>query len=409
MKKIIHFSTLIILLLSSSCNEESIEINHTELNPIKIYSNGTFKSSIIVALDTTLKVGIGQKLNRFFDDLTKDGYQVVIHDLVETQPIDLRKKIKYYYQEVTPKIEGVIFIGETPIPRAKYSEALSLEYYMDLDGIFTKNGNTANWNIGEHTGNVEIEIWTSILPYYESIANSINYINDYLDKNHSYRTGALKVEKGFINPVLGSRITTEALYNYQYKINKEEYYQDLVKRGNFFAGIDNTLDNDEQFPTSRISYELEIMTDQYDVASFGAHGSSSAFGSFDEWGSIIIDVDYARTKSIKPLFILDHSCNTANISAYPNLATEFLYNKNNNVLVYAGATAPQRGMGTTRMGDADDYEAELLTKGKSIGIAHFAPMTLPYTGDFRNFREVFSCQQILLGDGTLRLQEFLSN
>jgi hypothetical protein len=63
-------------------------------------------------------------------------------------------------------------------------------------------------------------------------------------------------------------------------------------------------------------------------------------------------------------------------------------------------------MGNTAMGFSLNYQAELLTSGKSIGTSHFGPMMLPYVGTFAQFREAFSAQQIMLGDGTLRLQEF---
>jgi hypothetical protein len=64
-------------------------------------------------------------------------------------------------------------------------------------------------------------------------------------------------------------------------------------------------------------------------------------------------------------------------------------------------------MGITAMGLAAIYEAELFTSGESIGNAHFAPMRLPYIDWAEGFREAYSAQQILLGDGTLRLQEFM--
>ena len=384
---------------------------------IEVDVEGVFQTSVVLAIDTSIVFQINQNLNQFMADLASDGYRVVLHDVTEMMPSDLRRAIQDHHRLLSPSLEGVIFIGQVPIPTAKFTwpnqpgtiyQGLSLQYYMDLDGDYSFEGGEVTDEIDSHTGRVEIEIWTSILPQYGDQVSTAGHINDYLVKNHAYRSKSMVVQKGFIKPVLGSRFTTEALYNHQYQIIKDEYFVRLNQRGNFFLGIDNNLGDIDRFPTSRICYEREMMTDKYDVASIGAHGSPVGFGFDDEeFGSIMIDITFAQTKPIKPVFLLEHSCNTADIRHYPNLASEFLYNRDNNVLVFAGATGPQGGMGITEMGFAHNYEAELLTSGESIGNAHFAPMRLPYIDWAMEFRETYSAQQILLGDGTLRLQEFM--
>jgi PKD repeat protein len=376
---------------------------------------GEFQQSVILAIDTTLLPGINENFDLFIADLELSGYQVVIHKVKEETPFALRKSLQNYYALVSPKVEGVMFFGNVPLASASISSpdgqlplAPSMQYYMDLDGNFSFEGRSVIDQIDSHTGKVEIEIWASILPYYQSQTSTIEYINDYLAKNHNYRVGEMKVQKGYITPLIGARISTEALYHYQYEILKD-CYTDLRQRGNLFVGIDNTLGDTEKFPNARVCYEKEMLTDKYDVADIGGHGSNLAFGAIDESGSISIDIAYARTHEVKPIFLLDNSCSTVAIHIYPNLGTEFLYNKNNNVLVYTGATTWQGGMGWTVMGRPDNYTAGLLTQGKSIGVAHFASMTLPFTTFFHERREEFSAQQILLGDGTLKLQEYMSH
>jgi PKD repeat protein len=381
---------------------------------LNIDAEGTFGSSVVVAVDPSILSGINRNLNQFLADLVAAGHRVVLHDVSETQPPALRSALQGYYQHTTPKLEGVIFVGRVPIPTTSYTyppatpyRGLTLQYYMDLDGDFSYRSGVVQDEIDAHTGKVEIEIWASILPAYGSTDATIARINDYLIKNHRYRSRQLIVQRGFINPVLGSQFTTQALYNLQYRIISTEYFVTLNSRGNYFVGIDNKLGDLDQFPTSRISYEREMLTDKYDVANIGAHGSVTSFGGNVDWGGIVIDVAFARSKPVKPVYLLEHSCNTAAIGAFPNLASEFLYNAANNVLVFAGATAEQGGMGDTAMGTATNYEAQLLTSGETIGNAHFGPMKLPYRGVFANFRDAFAAQQIMLGDGTLRLQEFM--
>lgn len=373
------------------------------------------RGSLLVAVDPGLKSGIAARLDRFIADLARDGFRAVLHDISESTPAQLRETIKGYHARLSPALDGVVFIGRVPIPHAtfEYSAGLfyrgqSMQYFMDLDGEFAYRGGPVATEIDSHTGAVEIEIWTSILPYYGGVANTVALINDYLDKNHAYRQGLIAVQRGFANPVLGSRISTAELYAHQYAIIRDEYFVSLNRRGNFFVGIDSTLGDPVNYPTSRITYERELLTDRYDVASIGAHGSTTSFGSDSEYGSIVIDLTYARTQAIKPVFLLEHSCSTAAIEFFPNLATEFLYNRLNNVLAFGGATAPQGGMGITAAGTPSNVQADALVRGASIGQAYFAPMRSAYVGPQATFREGLAAQQILLGDGTLRLQEFMA-
>ena len=381
-------------------------------------------SSVVLAVAPAILPGIEDRLGQFVSDLRLAGYEVVLHKITEEKPGDLKRAINAYYDRLSPRLEGVIFIGmkSAMIPTATYEwnnppgskyKGLSMQYYMDLDGTFSYQGGEVTDQIDGHSGKVEIEIWASILPFYGTDISTVANINDYLAKNHHYRSGKFTVQRGFIDPVIGSRITTTELYNYQYQIIKNEYHVKLAQRGNFFVGIDNNLGDLARFPTSRVSFEQEMLTDKYDVAAMGAHGTPLSFGDLDPtddeaWGSMRVDINYARTRAIKPVFVFEHSCNVAAIGAYPNLAIEFLYNKNNNVLAFSGATSEQGGIGNTAKGPAVTYEAELLTSGQSIGMAHFAPMKLAYVSVYADYREYFAAQQILLGDGTLKIQEFMN-
>jgi PKD repeat protein len=377
---------------------------------------GTYSRSVLLALDPDIVRGVSLNLNQFMRDLRADGYNVLVYKVSSGSAASIREAIRAQFTSATPRLEGVIFFGNIPVPVATYEypnppgtfySAPSMQFFMDLDGEFSYRGGAVTTQIDSHTGATEIEIWASILPAYGTLNQTIARINAYLEKNHRYRTAGLGVQRGFVQPVLGSRITTVDLYNYQYSVILNEYFVALNRRGNFFVGIDNKLGDLDRFPTSAVSYEREMLTDKYDIASIGAHGNAVSFGSFNEWGSIVIDLAYARSRPIKTVFLLEHSCNTADISVQPNLASEFLYNAANNVLAFAGASGPQGGMGDTTMGRASNYTAELLATGQSIGSSYFGPMRLPYTGIFRNYRDAFAAQQILLGDGTLRLQEFM--
>jgi len=401
----------ILLLFISSCStDETLEPdNQVILEEIlaSIQNNSSNTENILLLVDLEVLSGIKTKLIRFIKDLNTSKQNIYIELIDGQSHFEIKNEVKSYVND--SNIDGCILIGDIPIPKAQIEtqfntsfKGVSTQYYMDLDGEFEfENPNI----ISNHTGDRNIEIWVSVIPSYGQ--NPIQNINLYLDKNHKYRTGGMTIEKGFLEALIGARIEDVETYEEQYNFLAANSYIKLSERGNLFYGIDNKLDNNLLYPDAKYTYEHELLKNKYDVARIGAHGSHTRFGSFDEWGSIIVDIDYARSTPVKPILLLESSCNSAAIDQFENLASEFLYNPNNNVLAYSGATTPQGGKGKTVHGDHRNFTAAMLTGGSRIGESVFAAMYYDYTsGIYNDYREYFSAQQILLGDGSLRLQEF---
>jgi len=372
-----------------------------------VRNDAEYPESILLYIDPTLIVDTKDNVKRFVEDLNHEEQNVFVELNTDLSYNLIKETIKSYYE--LQNIDGCIFIGDIPIPKAKFLSysgntytGISTQYYMDLNGQFVFDDSD---QIIDHSGERKIEIWVSVIPAYGPHPASL--INSYFDKNHAFRTGEIQIEKGFINSLIGAQIEDVATYNYQLEYLEEEIYLDLNARGNLFFGIDNKLENPIDFPTASQSYENEILTNKYDVAKIGAHGNSYSFGSFNEWGSIIIDTEYAATNDVKPMLLIETSCNTAAIDRDVNLASEFLLNPSNNVLTYKGATSPQGGQGVTAFGLPANLIASNLTQGKCLGEALLSPMYKEYIGVFDKYREGFSAQQIVLGDGAIKLQEFL--
>jgi len=392
--------------------EETIDLDQIreiedELNGL-ITNNEVFGENILLVLDHEVVKGVMNNLGRLIQDINQQEQNVYIEIEIDHSFSDLKDTIREHYQN--NNINGCIFIGDVPIPRAliydhfdNWNIGVSTQYYMDINGEFEFDETNT---IVNHSGDRPIELWVSVIPSYgfDSVAN----INSYLDKNHSYRSGMMNIERGFVTSLIGARIEDEETYNTQLEFLLDEVYMDLNRRGNLFIGIDNKLNDTAMFPNANWVYSSEMFSSKYDVAKIGAHGTAVSFGSFNEWGSIIVDVDYAQTNNITPMLLIETSCNSAAIDQDINLACEFLFNSNNNVVTYSGATCPQGGQGETSFGRASNFIAKNLVEGALLGESLFVPMYHPYVdGIFADYREYFSAQQIVLGDGSLKLQEFM--
>lgn len=412
---------LFVFAIFCACSKEpyfdaSIHINEnevmtSELQDVQfvIENDASFEENILLLVDEAVLVDIKPKLKRLIKDMNTNSQNVYVELKNDMSFVSIRELIFTYYEE--NKIQGSIFIGNIPIPHARFKSPVGVDYtgvsplyYMDLDGEFEFDEADI---IIDQKGNRSIEIWVSVIPAYGQ--NAHDHINDYLDKNHKYRSGLMDMEKGFVNPLIGAQINSVEKYNKQYEYLINETYQELNRRGNLLLGIDNKLNDVERFPDAKHVYETMLLSSKFDVAKIGAHGSSTFFGTFDEWGSIVIDVDYAKSTPIQPMLLIETSCNTAAIDKKINLACEFLFNPENHVVTYSGATAPQGGKGMTEHGSPTNYVAKKMTSGALLGESLLAPMYHEYTqGLYREFRAYFSAQQIVLGDGSLKLQEFMN-
>jgi hypothetical protein len=411
----------------SSCSDDTMEVDTIDLDTMEvdtidldqimeiedelialISNNENFEENILLVVDHDVIKGVKNNLGRLIQDINQQEQNVYLEIEINHSFSDLKQTIRGHYQN--NRINGSIFIGDVPIPKALIYDqfnnskiGVSTQYYMDINGEFEFDENNT---IVNHYGDRPIELWVSVIPSYglDSIAN----INSYLDKNHGYRSGMMNIERGFVTSLIGAQIEDEETYNSQLEFLLNEVYLDLNQRGNLFIGIDNKLNDLDMFPNANWVYSSEMLSSKYDVAKIGAHGSAVSFGSFNEWGSIIIDVDYAQSNNITPMLLIETSCNSAAIDQHTNLACEFLFNPNNNVVTYSGATSAQGGQGETSFGRASNFIAENLVEGVLLGESLLSPMYHPYVdGIFSDYRENFSAQQIVLGDGSLKLQEFM--
>jgi hypothetical protein len=153
--------------------------------PIESMHCGGYPTTVVVLVDPEFAFSVRPSLSQFEHDLCLDGYNVYERSLNFNSPPEVRSYLADLYARVDKPLEGAIFIGDTPhayqwITDIEEEEVISYQYYTDLDGIFSVSPNYVSpgnhaYSYDIHSGAMNWEIWTSILPYYKgSAAETVN-------------------------------------------------------------------------------------------------------------------------------------------------------------------------------------------------------------------------------------------
>lgn len=378
------------------------------------------ESTVAILVDPAIAAAIEYDLNIFVSDLALDGFASIIHSVTEQTPPELREYLQRLYFGLSDKLVGAILIGTVPSPRYYFyyppydefpargpTSGVSYQYYEDLDGEFRlQDANT--WLYDEHTGDVESEIWVSVLPPLATDTESIAAIRFYFKKNHDFRVNQYRPEAGYLHTDANRRWDTEEQYRNQvdYILGRVPGYSymwgDLTSRGNILVGLNNLLNDPVNFPGSDEVFYDAIQTGQYDVLVSIAHGSPYGIGSGQYW----YGRDYLQSFAINVTFWFESACSTANLDIVPSFAVVALYSQTSRVLAYVGKTQDVGYLGQTASGDSRFVIGNALANGKAIGGAVLMHRSQPLVDYPAIQREYHASHHILLGDGTLRLQEF---
>jgi len=199
---------------------------------------------IVVEADLHDSGHIGGSLERYVADLTREGFKPHVHRCAETTPQALRAYLKSLYDE--NGLAGVVLVEATEvnkIPRALFEERFPPDrgpidlYYGDLDGFWDDedgNGKFDVWHNGP-SGDMEREIWVGRIS-----TTTTQRLNDYFDRNHAYRTGAMKFEEHALIWVEPGWTVPDEIVGIAYKnmvsyhagdpaITRETYHKELQK------------------------------------------------------------------------------------------------------------------------------------------------------------------------------------
>ncbi|MCK4385762.1 MAG: hypothetical protein KAW52_05805, partial [candidate division Zixibacteria bacterium] len=216
-----------------------------------IYSSPKGEIPICIIINNLLQPLIETAFSRFILDLEMEGYSINLYTATNDGDEVALKDI-LISEWNTHQIVGAILIGDLAVPWYEMTEPpdwggnhvefpIDL-YYMDLDGEWIDSDTDGLYD-GHTDGphhDMEADIWVGRLfpknlNYHE--AEEVAMMNNYLDKNHSYRTGELRLydkalayidndwcTSGWENEVALAYPTTDAVTD-PYETTREDYME----------------------------------------------------------------------------------------------------------------------------------------------------------------------------------------
>ncbi len=366
---------------------------------------------VILLVEPRLFGGIQPGLHQFSRDLCADGYTVVHRLLSFATAPDLRAYLAQRHAQ-HGKLAGAIMIGEAPrayqwvtaqssnpkIP-ASSEEVISLQYYADLNGTFAASPGYHSpakraHSFDVHSGDLKWEIWVGLLPIYKGdVAKTIDALNRYFVKNHSYRLGQVGIPRAFLE-----------ISEHATSTGPQEDAQQLghLRTGTYswqpFSGAANAhLYLNTKTPSLSLDQGYaDLSAGIADFAVLDAHGSYKASGK--------LTIAAVESRPLRTTFFWSNGCAVGNIDYPDNFLTAALYSPTSAVLVAKGTTNDSGGMGNNQNGFFGANIAKALTRQQSFGDAILSHVNVPLIHPWAASREFHYASAIVLGDPTLRLR-----
>lgn len=363
-------------------------------------------SEVVLLVDPTLTDSIRRGLDQFEADLCRDGYTAIERISNFTSPPEVRNYLAGLYARTT-RLEGAILIGNIPhayqwvvlkstnpnLPDVQ-EEAISLQYYSDLDGTFATSPGYVSpghrpYSYDIHTGNVNWEIWTSVLPYYKgSISQTAAAMSRYFAKNHAYRTGRYTIPRGFLQ--------INELQSASTQTGQDEFIG-LMKNGIYSWTPWSNASNARLYvngPTMSVSSGYaDLKAGVADFTDTDTHGYWGASGQ--------INIPWVESNPVKTVFFWSSGCAIGNIDRVDNFLSSILYSQTSTVLVGKGTTNDSGGMGNNRDGFYGHNVATALSQGKNFGQAIIGHVNVELLWPWSTVREFLYGTVIIVGDPTL--------
>lgn len=213
-----------------------------------IYSGGKGNTPICILINTNLQPQIQAKFSVYLADLEADGYSVDVYTANNDGDVVALKNL-LISEWSSRHIVGAILIGDLAVPWYEMNEPSSWGgshvefpidlFYMDLDGLWTDADTDGIYDgHADGSGDMEADIWVGRL-FAQNLslhgATEVARMNNYFDKNHSYRTEYLRLKDkalayidndwctyGWEDEVALAYPVTDAVTNI-YQTNREDY------------------------------------------------------------------------------------------------------------------------------------------------------------------------------------------
>jgi len=368
---------------------------------------GGNQTAVVVLVDPNLSNLIRSGLNLFITDLCNDGYSVIERESNFGNPPEVRNYLANLYVNSNYSLEGAIFIGYIPLAyqwtKFEYTnpniptleqEFISFQYYSDLDGGFSvspnyKSPGNQTYSYDIHDGNLDWEIWTSILPYYKgNVTETVNALNRYFTKNHNYRTGEYKIPRAFLE--------IDELYSTATSLADQDQLISYLRDGTYsWTPFSNS-------PNARLYVNGPTLSVSQGYADLNA--GMADFTVTDTHGSGQINIPWVENNPVNTVFFWGNGCSIANIDQADNFLTSIIYSPTSLVLIGKGTTNDSGGMGSNQNGFFGHNIAMALSKGENFGQAILNHVNVPLIWPWSDERESFFGLSIIIGDPTLKLR-----
>jgi hypothetical protein len=210
-----------------------------------VYSGSKGDRPICIVTNNLLHFAIQNSFSVFISDLENDGYSPNVYTAFNNGDEAGLKDI-LISEWNSRGIEGAILIGDLPIAWYEMTlwdyEELPIDlFFMDLDGRWFDHDFDGLYEGHEDgAGDLEADIWVGRLlatNLTDHGASEVVMMNNYLDKNHRYRTGQLRLQDkalayidndwcmyGWENEVALAHPLTDGVTDV-YETNREDYIQ----------------------------------------------------------------------------------------------------------------------------------------------------------------------------------------
>ena len=367
--------------------------------------------SVVVIAEHQLALAVREELTRFETDICDDGYAVIELRDDFAAPTELRSRLAQIHSRPGVGLAGALLIGDIPhayqwiefrptnpaIP-ATTQEVISLQYYADLDGVFSRSagyvspgGHTHSFD--EHTGAIDWEIWVGVLPLHDdSREKTAESLRRYFTRNHVYRATAPAFARPFLeinehfspanqsesDAMLSGLLTGQYAWTPLSALPAARVYFDSP-----FAGI------------SVAAGYASLAAGGADLTVVDAHGFWGASGQLS-----IADVE---SDPVHTTFFWSNGCAVGDIDRPANFLTSIVYSATSSVLAAKGTTNDSGGMGTNATGFFGHNVATAMAAGASLGDAVLSHVNVPLAWPWSLSREFHYATPIIVGDPTLRL------
>lgn len=191
--KIVSRMILTLLLIGMLTLAFNIQPIRADSSPIR--NQNPDVSLIYVLVNGSIYDDVKLYIDRYVSDVERLGFNASVLSISGGSPEDVRTILMNASSE---GLVGCLLVGDVPWalyemddPDYGYEEFPIDLFYMDLDGVWTDTDSDGRYD--QHTGDRVPEIWVGRIKASGMAGSEVSLIQNYFDKNHDYRTGALSL------------------------------------------------------------------------------------------------------------------------------------------------------------------------------------------------------------------------